>query len=133
MDSGKSSLLPQSHLFHSLSNVFVGLCHSDFGIQRLDPEAYTLWREELPHWVWVLGWRRMRGRGTRQLGEGAKLLKSPFSVVSSANSSFLFNLSSHGESYTVYMEDRGLLGHLLPCHNASCEKMPAMLATSRDA
>lgn len=31
------------------------------------------------------------------------------------------------------MEDRGLLGHLLPCHNASCEETPAMLATSRDA
>lgn len=54
-------------------------------------------------------------------------------MVSSANSSFLFNLSSHGESYSVYMEDRGLLGRLLPCHNASCEETPAMLATSRDA
>lgn len=78
MDSGKFPLLPQGHLFHSLNNVFVGLRHSDLGLQGLDFEAYTLWREALPHWVWVLGWRRMRGGGTRQLGEGAKLLKSPF-------------------------------------------------------
>lgn len=28
---------------------------------------------------------------------------------------------------------RGPLGHLLPCHNASCEETPAMLVTSQGA